>query len=196
MGFTENFKHAYPLLCNASSPSKLIELLWEVPSDLTNFDVLKTLRNRESIIWSTFSRAGCCTDRPGSLCTPLTATIVTTVGSSSWVLMVNSTLARYINQILFFEILHIFSYIFETSSMTWRYFVVQKQRGAFQHSSFLAGGATIAAGRLSAHHGVLQVSIFSKHNATSKFQSNCVAVSVDFLEEGYNSWPLFLIASP
>ncbi|CAL1357548.1 unnamed protein product [Linum trigynum] len=35
-------------------------------------------------------------------------------------------------------------------------YVGQKKKGVFQHSSFLAGGATSAAGRLVARHGVLQ----------------------------------------
>ncbi|KAD4982024.1 hypothetical protein E3N88_18695 [Mikania micrantha] len=35
-------------------------------------------------------------------------------------------------------------------------YVVQKQKGLFQHSSFLAGGATTAAGRLVAHDGILK----------------------------------------
>jgi hypothetical protein len=33
----------------------------------------------------------------------------------------------------------------------------QKEKGKFQHSSFLAGGVTTAAGRLLVQHGVLQV---------------------------------------
>ncbi|EEF46088.1 IQ domain-containing protein IQM1 [Ricinus communis] len=35
-------------------------------------------------------------------------------------------------------------------------YVGQKKKGAFQHSSFLSGGATIAAGRLVAHDGVVE----------------------------------------
>ncbi|KAL6215296.1 hypothetical protein ACLB2K_014727 [Fragaria x ananassa] len=35
-------------------------------------------------------------------------------------------------------------------------YVGQKKKGAFQHSSFLSGGATTAAGRLVAHNGVLE----------------------------------------
>lgn len=35
-------------------------------------------------------------------------------------------------------------------------YVGQKKKGAFQHSSFLSGGATTAAGRLVAHHGILE----------------------------------------
>ncbi|KAL1805234.1 hypothetical protein ACET3Z_028302 [Daucus carota] len=35
-------------------------------------------------------------------------------------------------------------------------YVGQKKKGVFQHSSFLSGGATIAAGRLVAHGGVLE----------------------------------------
>lgn len=38
-------------------------------------------------------------------------------------------------------------------------YVGRKQKGAFQHSSFLAGGATTAAGRLVAHQGVLGVTL-------------------------------------
>uniref|UniRef100_A0A2P2K6R4 Uncharacterized protein LOC105122174 n=2 Tax=Rhizophora mucronata TaxID=61149 RepID=A0A2P2K6R4_RHIMU len=36
------------------------------------------------------------------------------------------------------------------------FYVGQKKKGVFQHSSFLSGGATTAAGRLVAHDGVLQ----------------------------------------
>lgn len=36
-------------------------------------------------------------------------------------------------------------------------YVGQKRKGVFQHSSFLSGGATTAAGRLVAHDGVLEV---------------------------------------
>lgn len=39
------------------------------------------------------------------------------------------------------------------------FYVGQKKKGVFQHSSFLAGGATSAAGRLVAHEGVLEVHI-------------------------------------
>ncbi|KAI3878476.1 hypothetical protein MKX03_007256 [Papaver bracteatum] len=35
-------------------------------------------------------------------------------------------------------------------------YIGQKKKGSFQHSSFLSGGATTAAGRLVAHNGVLQ----------------------------------------
>lgn len=36
-------------------------------------------------------------------------------------------------------------------------YVAEKKKGQFQHSSFLSGGATTAAGRLVAHNGVLEV---------------------------------------
>lgn len=36
-------------------------------------------------------------------------------------------------------------------------YVGQKNKGTFQHSSFLAGGATLSAGRLVAEDGVLKV---------------------------------------
>lgn len=39
-------------------------------------------------------------------------------------------------------------------------YVGEKKKGHFQHSSFLAGGATIAAGRLVASDGVLEVCFF------------------------------------
>lgn len=37
-------------------------------------------------------------------------------------------------------------------------YVGKKKKGSFQHSSFLAGGATMAAGRIVADKGVLKVS--------------------------------------
>ena len=53
----------------------------------------------------------------------------------------------------------------ETSDVKWIFvlstskilYVGMKKKGAFQHSSFLAGGATIAAGRLVVDGGVLKV---------------------------------------
>lgn len=39
-------------------------------------------------------------------------------------------------------------------------YVGKKKKGVFQHSSFLSGGATMAAGRLVAHGGVLEVHVF------------------------------------
>ncbi|KAM6559275.1 hypothetical protein CsatA_028514 [Cannabis sativa] len=41
-------------------------------------------------------------------------------------------------------------------STTRNLYVGQKKKGVFQHSSFLSGAATTAAGRLVAHHGVLE----------------------------------------
>lgn len=41
-------------------------------------------------------------------------------------------------------------------------YVGQKKKGTFQHSSFLSGGATTAAGRLVAHNGVLEVHIYDR----------------------------------
>lgn len=38
-------------------------------------------------------------------------------------------------------------------------YVAEKKKGLFQHSSFLAGGATIAAGRLVAFNGILEVHV-------------------------------------
>ena len=45
-------------------------------------------------------------------------------------------------------------------STTRSLYVGQKKKGTFQHSSFLAGGATTAAGRLVAHNGILEVTNF------------------------------------
>lgn len=42
-------------------------------------------------------------------------------------------------------------------STTRALYVGRKQKGAFQHSSFLSGAATTAAGRLVAQQGVLEV---------------------------------------
>lgn len=42
-------------------------------------------------------------------------------------------------------------------------YVGQKRKGTFQHSSFLAGGATLAAGRLVVENGILKV---HDHNST------------------------------
>lgn len=42
-------------------------------------------------------------------------------------------------------------------STTRALYVGPKKKGQFQHSSFLSGGATTAAGRLVAHDGVLEV---------------------------------------
>ena len=44
-------------------------------------------------------------------------------------------------------------------------YVGQKKKGRFQHPSFLAGGATTAAGRLVAHDGILEVN-FHLHTRT------------------------------
>lgn len=42
-------------------------------------------------------------------------------------------------------------------SASGRLYVAQKQKGTFQHSSFLAGGAAKAAGRLLVNHGILEL---------------------------------------
>ena len=55
---------------------------------------------------------------------------VETTGGSKWIFVLSTTRALYVGQ---------------------------KKKGVFQHSSFLAGGATTAAGRLVAHDGVLEV---------------------------------------
>lgn len=52
-------------------------------------------------------------------------------------------------------------------STTRALYVGQKKKGVFQHSSFLAGGATTAAGRLVAHDGVLEVQFYVHMHAYS-----------------------------
>lgn len=47
--------------------------------------------------------------------------------------------------------------ILDINLSTILFFLVQKKKGMFHHSSFLAGGATLAAGRLVAEHGKLKV---------------------------------------
>lgn len=49
-------------------------------------------------------------------------------------------------------------WIFVLSTMR-NLYIGKKNKGRFQHSSFVAGGATIAAGRIVAHNGVLEVYI-------------------------------------
>lgn len=45
-------------------------------------------------------------------------------------------------------------------STTRTLYVGKKQKGSFQHSSFLAGGATLSAGRIVTENGVLKVSVY------------------------------------
>lgn len=51
-------------------------------------------------------------------------------------------------------------------STTRALYVGRKQKGTFQHSSFLSGGATTAAGRLVAHQGDLEVQYTTLHDTT------------------------------
>lgn len=55
--------------------------------------------------------------------------------------------------------------------LSWLNFHMQKQKGTFQHSSFLAGGAAKAAGRLLVNHGILEVR-FILWNAREHFLSS------------------------
>ena len=59
---------------------------------------------------------------------------VDTRGESKWIFVLSTTRALYVGK---------------------------KEKGKFQHSSFLAGGATTAAGRLVARDGVLEVQFSS-----------------------------------
>lgn len=68
----------------------------------------------------------------GKLIYRLTGMPVDTTEASKWIFVLSTTRALYVGQ---------------------------KKKGVFQHSSFLAGGATTAAGRLVARDGVLEVHI-------------------------------------
>lgn len=50
----------------------------------------------------------------------------------------------------------------------------QKKKGTFHHSSFLAGGATLAAGRLEAENGTLKVFYYTiQSKLVETNESNC-----------------------
>ena len=66
----------------------------------------------------------------GKLVYRQTGVVVDTVEGSKWIFVLSTSRALYVGQ---------------------------KKKGVFQHSSFLSGGATTAAGRLVAHQGVLEV---------------------------------------
>lgn len=53
---------------------------------------------------------------------------------------------------------------------------VQKKKGIFHHSSFLAGGATIAAGRFTAEKGILKVAYTNTRTMNFKFYPACSAL--------------------
>eukprot|EP00250_Pteridium_aquilinum_P012719 c20897_g1_i1 orf=351-1799(-) len=66
-------------------------------------------------------------------------------------------------------------------SASGRLYVAQKQKGTFQHSSFLAGGAAKAAGRLLVNHGILELmEAHSGHYRPTKENFSCL---VSVLEE-------------
>ncbi|KAL5224664.1 hypothetical protein ABZP36_011303 [Zizania latifolia] len=66
-------------------------------------------------------------------------------------------------------------------STTKRLFAGKKERGVFQHSSFLAGGATIAAGRFTANNGAIKsIWAYSGHYKPS---AENLANFMNFLEE-------------
>nr|DAD44384.1 TPA_asm: hypothetical protein HUJ06_002614 [Nelumbo nucifera] len=65
----------------------------------------------------------------GKLVYKQNGTLVDTIEGSKWIFVLSTSRALYVGQ---------------------------KKKGVFQHSSFLAGGATTAAGRLVAHNGVLE----------------------------------------
>lgn len=51
-------------------------------------------------------------------------------------------------------------------------YIGQKNKGTFQHSSFLAGGATLSAGRLNVEDGILKVGKAEIYQRTVKVHMN------------------------
>lgn len=66
----------------------------------------------------------------GKLAYRQTGVLVNTVEGSKWIFVLSTSRALYVGQ---------------------------KKKGVFQHSSFLSGGATTAAGRFVAHDGIIEV---------------------------------------
>ncbi|XP_062168019.1 IQ domain-containing protein IQM3-like isoform X2 [Alnus glutinosa] len=60
-------------------------------------------------------------------------------------------------------------------------YIGQKKKGVFHHSSFLAGGATLAAGRLVVEHGILKS--ISRHSGHYKPTDNRLDNFLSFLKE-------------
>ncbi|KAK9921207.1 hypothetical protein M0R45_029727 [Rubus argutus] len=66
-------------------------------------------------------------------------------------------------------------------STTKKLYAGEKKKGVFHHSSFLAGGATVAAGRLVAEHGILKsISAYSGHYRPTDDRLDCF---LSFLKE-------------
>lgn len=58
-------------------------------------------------------------------------------------------------------------------------YVGQKNKGTFQHSSFLAGGATLSAGRLVVEEGILKVKPYTIRNIRTDMLS-CSELKMTF----------------
>ena len=71
-------------------------------------------------------------------------------------------------------------------------YVAEKKKGRFQHSSFLAGGATTAAGRLVAHNGVLEVCFIPFRHGHNHHPSTPLTWFSPAICAGYMAlqWPL------
>jgi hypothetical protein len=104
--------------------------------------------------------------RDGKLMYKLSRQIVDTAGRDKgikWIFVLSTCKNLYIGQASFCSLhsshtilVNIHS-IPETDAILKFLTCLQKQKGVFQHSSFLAGGATSAAGRLVAEDGILKV---------------------------------------
>ena len=80
------------------------------------------------------------------------------VHDSKWIFVMSTSKKLYAGEVrinLTSEIILLKSLLFST--LLFCFFAFQKKKGLFHHSSFLAGGATLAAGRLMAERGKLKV---------------------------------------
>jgi hypothetical protein len=90
--------------------------------------------------------------------------LVNTTEGSKWIFVLSTTRSLYVGQVrhcIFLYLLYIYSIpiILTLFIHLLSFFLIfeQKKKGSFQHSSFLSGAATTAAGRLVAKEGVLEV---------------------------------------
>jgi len=89
---------------------------------------------------------------------------------AKWIFVLSTSKSLYVGQVN----IHMPSYWKKKSPLSLRFFSspcnitlqchVQKRKGTFQHSSFLAGGATSAAGRLVVENGTLKVLLLAIYN--------------------------------
>jgi hypothetical protein len=76
------------------------------------------------------------------------------------------------------------------------YFALQKKKGNFQHSSFLAGEATKAAGRLIVADGTLKVNDFEQHISFKFMFFGKMCNHMINYQRNTNVFPLYCIFMP